>query len=162
MTSTVVAWLPAFSRPEHAEVLLSSWQFLQRERAIKILAWVILENHIHWIAVGPELGKRVAEFKSFTATSIIKAMKTRGHATMLGEMEFFKLRHKTDQSHQFWQEGSHPQVIESDDVMWQKIGYIHDNPLRRGYVDDPVHWKYSSARSYGGQKGLIEVCMNWQ
>jgi len=35
-----------------------------------------------------------------------------------------------------WQEGSHPQVIETEEVMWQKIEYIHDHPIRRGYVDD--------------------------
>lgn len=121
-----------------------------------------MENHLHWIGVGPELGKRVAEFKSYTATAIIKSMKSLGHATILSELEFFKLRHKTGQSHQFWHEGSHPQVIESDEVMWQKIGYIHDNPVRRGYVDDPLQWRYSSARSYAGQQGLIEVCRDWE
>jgi REP element-mobilizing transposase RayT len=33
----------------------------------RILAFVIMENHLHWIAVGPQLPKRVGEFKSFTA-----------------------------------------------------------------------------------------------
>lgn len=162
MTATVVAWLPVFSRPCFAEIILNSWRFLQTEREIDILAFVIMENHLHWIAVGPQLGKRVGEFKSFTATSIIREMQRRQFDTMLQELKYFKLRHKADQTHQFWQEGSHPQIIETEEVMWQKIEYIHNNPLRRGYVDDPVHWRYSSARCYAGQSGLIQLCTDWR
>ena len=31
------------------------------------------------------------------------------------------------------------------------------NLLRRGYVDDAIHWRYSSARNYVGKEGLIDV-----
>lgn len=72
MTCTVVAWLPIFSYPEFANVVFDSWRFLQSQREIDVLAWVVLENHLHWIGVGPHLSKRVGEFKSFTATSIVK------------------------------------------------------------------------------------------
>ena len=34
-------------------------------------------------------------------------------------------------------------------------------PVVRGYVDDPVHWRYSSARNYAGQLGLIDVVTDW-
>ena len=162
MTTTVVAWLPVFSYPRFAEIILDSWRFLQIEREIDILAFVIMENHLHWIAVGPQLGKRVGEFKSFTATSIIKEMEQQNYQTLLQELKHYKLRHKIGQTHQLWQEGSHPQAIETDEIMWQKIEYIHNNPLRRGYIDDPVHWRYSSARSYAGQPCLIDVCTDWR
>jgi hypothetical protein len=46
--------------------------------------------------------------------------------------------------------------------MWQKIEYIHMNPVNRGFVDDPLHWRWSSARNYAGQKGLIEVVTDWR
>lgn len=71
MTNTIVAWLRVFSYPDYANIILDSWRFLQRERSIVIVAWVILENHLHWIATGPQLAKRVGEFKSFTAKTII-------------------------------------------------------------------------------------------
>ncbi len=161
MTSTIVAWLPVFANPQFAEVILNSWRFLQEQREIEILACVILENHLHWIAVGPQLGKRVGEFKSFTASSIIKMMKEQKYTTLLQELEYFKLRHKVDQNFQLWQEGSHPKVIESEQMMWQKLEYIHDNPVKRGYVDDPLHWRYSSARNYAQQPGLIDVVTDW-
>ncbi|MEZ6136181.1 MAG: hypothetical protein R3C53_14905 [Pirellulaceae bacterium] len=47
MTQTIVAWLPVFSQPDLVNIVLDSWRFLQRERAIVILGWVIFENHLH-------------------------------------------------------------------------------------------------------------------
>jgi hypothetical protein len=46
-------------------------------------------------------------------------------------------------------------------MMRQKLEYIHNNPVKRGYVDDPKHWRYSSARNYAGTPGLIEVATMW-
>jgi hypothetical protein len=45
----------------------------------------------------------------------------------------------------------------SDVVMREKLDYIHQNPVKRGYVDLPEHWRYSSARNYLGQSGLIGI-----
>ena len=58
---------------------------------------------------------------------------------------------------ELWQEGSHPQQIQSDEIMVQKLEYIHANPIRRGYVDDAIHWRYSSARDYAGRAGLLRI-----
>ena len=161
MTCTTVEWLPIFSNPKFVDVVLDSWRFLQSQRDIDIFSYVILENHLHWIAVGPDLGKRVGEFKSFTARKIIDALKKMKRETLLQQLEFHKKRHKAAQEYQFWQEGSHPKVIQSDEMMVQKIEYIHNNPVKRGYVDLPEHWRYSSARNYAGQRGLLEVCTDW-
>ncbi|MGH8554076.1 MAG: hypothetical protein ACREUD_00610 [Gammaproteobacteria bacterium] len=46
-------------------------------------------------------------------------------------------------------------------MMRQKLDDIHQNPVKRGYVDQPEHWRYSSARNYAGQEGLIEVERVW-
>ena len=54
-----------------------------------------------------------------------------------------------------------PKQIQDETMMLQKLEYIHDNPLKRGYVDDPLHWRHSSARNYARQPGLIDVVTNW-
>ena len=64
--------------------------------------------------------------------------------------------------YQVWQEGVGPKLIQKDIVMRQKIDYIHKNPVKRGYVDKPSHWRYSSARDYDdGIDGLIEIEKFW-
>ena len=46
-------------------------------------------------------------------------------------------------------------------MMVQKLEYVHANPVRRGYVDEPAHWRYSSARNYEGRHGLLDVATDW-
>ena len=162
ITDTVVAWLPVFAYSHLVEIVAESWRFLQRERGVRILGYVVLENHLHWIAVGTDLAKQVGHFTSYTARRIIDELGERGFLTMLEQLHYFKLRHKIDQEYQLWQEGSHPKQIRSEDMLIQKLEYIHANPVRRGYVDDPVHWRYSSARNYAGLEGLIEVERDWR
>ncbi len=72
-----------------------------------------------------------------------------------------KARHKIDRPYQVWQEGSQPKQIQNEGMMRQKLDYIHYNPVKRGYVDLPEHWRYSSARNYLGQPGLVPVTTDW-
>ena len=62
-----------------------------------------------------------------------------------------------DREHQIWQEGYQPKLIQLDKMMIKLINYIHQNPVKRGFVDMSEHWRYSSARDYLGVNGLIEV-----
>lgn len=40
----------------------------------------------------------------------------------------------------------------------QKVDYIHFNPVRRGLVEEPQDWKYSSAGYYmTGKKGIVKI-----
>jgi putative transposase len=162
LTCTVVEWLPVFTRPDAVQIVVDSWNFLQREGRLKIYAYVILENLLHFIASGDNLSKEVGDFKSFTARKLIDLLQVAGAKTLLDQLAFRKLSYKTDREFQFWQEGSHPQQISSEEMMRQKIEYIHNNPVKRGFVDLPEQWQYSSARNYCGMPGLIEVCTGWR
>ncbi len=72
-----------------------------------------------------------------------------------------KLPHLKDRKHQVWQHGSHPELIQNDAMMRQKLEYIHYNPVKRGYVDEPEHWRYSSARNYAQEDALLAVTTEW-
>lgn len=48
-------------------------------------------------------------------------------------------------------------MIFNETIMHQKLDYIHLNPVKRGYIDQAEHWRYSSARNYAGQTGLTEI-----
>lgn len=41
--------------------------------------------------------------------------------------------------------------------MDQKLEYIHNNPVKAGFVENPEDYIYSSARDYAGIKGLIDI-----
>lgn len=162
LTCAVVAWLPVFTRPEAAQIVLDSWRFLRTSGRMNLYGYVVMENHIHFVASAADLAKEVKEFKSYTARKIIDFLRGRGEADLLGSLERLKLDHRTHSQYQLWQEGSHPQQIISDEMMVQKLEYIHNNPVKRGYVDLPEHWRYSSARNYLRLPGLIDVTTDWQ
>lgn len=122
------------ARPNFVEIIFDSWRFLQKERGVRIFGYVLLENYLHWIASGHDLLDQVSRFKSYTARRIIDRLEQCGFTTLLEELRFFKLRHKIGQTHQLWQEGSHPQQIQNDETMTQKVEYMHLNPVRRGYA----------------------------
>ena len=100
--------------------------------------------------------------KSYTAKQLVELLQRRAATALLRALGALKLRHKTQSDYQVWQEGSHPQQIQNDEMLWQKLEYIHNNPVARGYVDDPLHWRHSSARNYAGQPGSIEVVTDWR
>jgi len=161
LTCTVVDWLPLFSSPQVVDILFASWQFLQRHERLTLYAYVVMENHLHMVAASPDLSKEIGDFKSFTARRIVDHLNDKSASTLLRQLAQSKAGHKQDREYQVWQEGVHPQLIQDEVMMRQKIEYIHSNPVKRGYVDDPAHWRYSSARSYAGLPGLLEVVQGW-
>lgn len=58
---------------------------------------------------------------------------------------------------QFWAQNNHPIELNSNEMIDSRLDYIHENPVVAGFVDEPREWKYSSARDYEGEKGLVEV-----
>jgi len=121
-----------------------------------------LENHLHLIASAANLSSAVKSFKMYTARHIIDLLEARGAKVLLRQLRALKLRHKTESEYQLWEEGSKPKQIASDAMMLQKLEYMHNNPVKRGYVDEPVHWRYSSARNYASKPGLVDVITDWR
>jgi REP element-mobilizing transposase RayT len=161
LTATINNWLPLFTRPSAVQIILDSWEYLRKQSDFRLHGYVILENHLHLIATSPDLAHDMQRFKSWTAREILMLLERQSSKRLLELFALFKRRHKTQSDYQVWEEGSHPQLISSGDRMRQKLDYIHHNPVKRGYVDRPEHWRYSSARNYLGLEGLIEVDRIW-
>jgi len=150
-------WQPVFTRQESVQILFDSFNWLQENTDFKLHAYVVLENHLHFIARSSQHSKRIQQLKSFTARQILDLLERRKASTLLKHFAYYKLKHKTQSQYQFWQEGSHPEEMRDATLLMQRLDYIHNNPVKRGYVDLPEHWRYSSARAYLGQESLLPV-----
>ena len=65
---------------------------------------------------------------------------------------------KGRRKYKVWQDEYHPQLVYSDSVCYQKLEYMHNNPLRKGFVEKPEDWVYSSARNYAvGDRSILKV-----
>ena len=161
LTCTIVNWLPVFTRPVTVQIILDSFNYLQDTEDFKLYGYVILENHLHCIVQSPQLTQQMQRFKSWTARMIIQYLQEQGAKRLLAQLAFHKKPHKKDRQYQVWEEGMHPQWLQNNEMVIQKLEYIHHNPVKRGYVDIAEHWRYSSARNYAGQVALIEVFTSW-
>jgi len=157
ITCTTVEWIPIFTRKPYFDILINTFNYCRENKGLKIFAYVILDNHFHLVAGGGNLSKIIKEFKSYTARNIIQQAKAEGKDWLLSQLKYHKLEHKIESNHQVWQEGFHPEMITSEEMLAQKIEYSHYNPVKIGVVDKAEDWLYSSARNYLGLPGLLEI-----
>ena len=148
VTATIVAWLPVFTTAARCGILVESLEYCRAHKGLKIRAWVILDNHFHAILAAPDLSRVLADLKRHTAQRILELLETERCEWLLNQLRYFRAAHKAESEHQVWQEGSHPQAIVSDEMMLQKREYLHNNPVKRGLVASPEHWRYSSAHEW--------------
>ena len=162
VTGTIIEWLPVFTNATRCDILIHALSYCREHKALRIHAWVILDNHFHAILSAPDLSRVLADFKRHTAKSLLAQLQADGSDWLLDQLSYHRLKHKSESEHQIWQEGSHPQAIVSDEMMEQKLDYLHNNPVKRGLVASPEHWRYSSAHEW--LPGAIPVlrCDPWR
>lgn len=82
-----------------------------------------------------------------------------GEAGMLKMFRQYGEENKSNYQYQFWQHENHPILLGSTGMLEQRITYLHENPVRAGFVELAESWKYSSAADYytKDKKGLLEI-----
>jgi putative transposase len=147
VTFTIIDWLPIFINPEPVEIINESLRYCINNKNIRIQAYVIMPNHIHLIVYdsnfdNDRLGKTLTEFRKFTGNKLANYIdKT------LSESLSLVIRSKVlnDRIRQVWRPGWHAEGLASEAFLLQKMHYIHENPVRKGFVKSPEHWIHSSA-----------------
>lgn len=163
----VVGWLDVFTRNEYKDLIVDSLTFCQQKKGMEIHAWCIMTNHVHLIFRSianqkPELV--LGDFKRFTSRSIIKAIQENSRESRKEFLlDYFKKeaeKSSNTTNYQFWRHDNKPIELWSNEVIQQKIEYIHNNPVEEGIVFRPEDYKYSSASDYAGEKGVLDgVCV---
>ncbi len=90
------------------------------------------------IASSPDMIGFVRDFKKFTSKEIQTNI-------IASEPNVLKLFAVGNRKYEFWSKTNMPKIIETEKYLFQKINYIHANPVRRQYVKRPEDWIWSSA-----------------
>jgi REP element-mobilizing transposase RayT len=162
VTGTTVGWLPIFTTAVCCDILVPALQYCRTHKELKLHAWVILDTHFHAIAAAPNLTRVLADLKRHTARRIIEQLQAERCDWLLEQLRRQCAPHKAESEHQVWQEGSHPQAIGTDATMLQKLEYLHNNPVKRGLVASPEHWRYSSAHEWLSGASVEMRCDPWR
>jgi len=158
ITSSCSRGISLLADPEIASIVLDSFIYIQQEFDINLYAYVLMPNHFHCIIEGKEISSVVKKFKSFTARRIIDYLQSRNRTLLLKRLKIGTYE-SGDEQFKVWQEGFHPKQISDPSVMVQKINYIHYNPVKAGFVDTIIDWRYSSARNYEHLESLFPVTL---
>ena len=135
-------------------LLASTWRcdlFLQvleevRQRySFVVVAYVVMPEHFHLLISEPEIG---------TPSVLIQAVKI-GFARRV--INHWGLPPSGTPAH-IWQRRFYDFNVWGREKRVEKIRYIHRNPVRRGLVQNPEDWPWSSFRAYAySEPGPVAV-----
>ena len=129
------------------KIIIDSFKFCQQRKNLFIYGYVIMMNHFHMIISteeAQEIPSIMRDMKRHISQKISEYL-----SSITGQKDLFWLKpFHGKKINKLWQEGYHPQAIISEAMFLQKLEYIHHNPVKKGFVERPEYWKYSSARNY--------------
>ena len=164
LTLTTVGWLDIFTRKTYKDILIESLRYCQENKGLLLYAFVIMSNHLHLIVQakeGVDLIATIGDFKKYTARQIIDQIQESGKESrkewLLYQMQWFARKNSRKQEYQMWQSDNHPEEMISPKFIYQKLEYLHFNPVKAGLVEEPAHYVYSSAAYYEREKGILPV-----
>ncbi len=147
-TATINKWQRLLQSDSYKDVIIGSLEYLSKAGKVDVFAFVIMPNHIHLIwRVNENNGKEKTQgsFLKYTAHEFKKMLKKERN-TKLSNYAVNAVNKK----YEFWQRDSLAVHLYDQDVAYQKLDYIHANPIAEHWqlANDSCEYKYSTAKLY--------------
>ena len=164
-TTTIIGWIDIFTRISYKEIITKSLNYCVASKGLELFGWVLMTNHLHMICRAKEryrLSEILRDFKKFTSKEIIKEITASNESRaewLLDKFAFEARRSGRAENYKVWQDSNHALEIGAYIEIQEKLNYIHQNPIKAGWVYEAENYTYSSAIDYSGGKGLIEIIL---
>jgi len=150
----------AFLRDETAcHWLIEAISAARSKHPFDLWAWVFMPDHVH-LLIMPQDGIGISRILSSIKTPVAKRAAGRGRreAPELA-LAMSDIQPNGKQFLRFWQRGGgYDRNIWSTEEIHEKIGYIHNNPVRRELVGIPEAWRWSSCAAWeNGTDDLLSI-----
>ncbi|MDX6531679.1 MAG: hypothetical protein QOH41_3969 [Blastocatellia bacterium] len=150
VTGNFLARLPVFTEPACCSAFLEELRGLNQKWPSKLIAYVLMPDHFHLIS-NPRDG-RIKEF-----VGALKSLSAKG---IVRDCQQFRFDTGAD-GHQVWQESFKALPLWSGWMIWQKINYIHANPVK-ALSKSAKDYRWSSFRSFYSQSDdSLAVDRDW-
>jgi putative transposase len=149
---TVVAKdrLPVFRSPAISVIACNALNEARKSAGFLIFAYVIMPDHLHFITDSARKKSDVMRFANgIISRRVIDHLKANDHKSSL-----LKLRHATQMRkyvYSLWDHHNNSFSIYSEEVLMQKVNYVHQNPVRAGLVERAEAYRWSSVRCWNGK-----------
>lgn len=145
-TATILNWMNLLRPEKYKMVIIDSLKYLVKEKRVVLYAYVIMDNHIHLIWKPTKLFSlkhTQLSFMKFTAQRIKRDLELNNSEAL---SKFLVL--KKDRKYQFWQRNALGIKLYNDEILIQKMNYIHNNPVKKQMCDKDTDYRFSSAKFY--------------
>ncbi len=146
--------LPMLTDAKINQIIISSIKSNRIKYNFKLLAYVIMPEHVHLIIVPDfksKVGTIIGEIKRESSKAIHIYLKSK-NSKLLDNLNVIRNRLPR---FAFWQKRCYDYNCREVKDVWQKVNYCHNNPVKRGLVSDPVRYQWSSAKYYDGQSDKV-------
>ena len=162
-----VFWIDVFTRKVYFDMIIDSLDYCRKNKGMIIFGYCIMPNHIHLIfrSGTGQPSELIRDFKGLTSRKLLKAIKENYRESrrewMLYMFKKAGSKNSNVTEYQFWQQNNHPIELWSLKVFEQKLNYVHQNPVKGGFVTKPWDWKYSSTKNYYTDfDGVLQIDIN--
>jgi putative transposase len=150
ITTTCYQHLPLLADATCFGILFDSFLFYNEKYKAKLLAYVFMNNHIHFIIFFQEETRLIdymRDFKKFTS------VKLREHLQATHPDQAWQIEYESRTQHfKIWADRYDDVFLYSRHICETKLAYIHNNPVRAGIVNQAIDYVYSSAAFYEGTR----------
>jgi putative transposase len=162
LTLNTIDRVDLFIRPFFKQIIVESLNYFIEKKGLIVYGWCLMTNHLHLIAEprdGFDLSALISDFKAFTAKIIledlINAESDVRRTWIIKKMREAALFDKLD----VWENSNHPVRVNPDEKenINEHLKQIHGNPVRNKIVTLPQDYLLSSARTYAGLEGLVNI-----
>jgi len=162
LTFTIVDWGDVFTRKTYRDIVTESLNYCAQHKSLKIYGYVIMTNHVHLMAASSSgaLSDTIRDFKKFTAYKILEAVQQEPESRrdrLLHRFAWNAASPQRNHQYQVWTHENHAVAISSQTFFKQKLDYMHQNPVRAGWVEQEEDWLDSSAGYLLGKRKISAV-----
>lgn len=163
ITITTVGWIDVFTRPNHKKLIIDSLQYCISHKGLVVFAYCLMPSHLHMICRADgeiTLSDILRDFKTFTSKNIINQILEEPESRREWMLDYFSkaCSHlKRKQKYKVWQDGNQAKEIFSTSFLYEKLEYIHNNPVQDLIVENPEDYLFSSARNYAELDSYLDV-----
>jgi putative transposase len=120
-----------------------------------LVGYVVMPEHVHLLISEPRKGTP-STVMQLLKQRVSREMRKRRRKRLVGQFKFQFGRENS--LPQFWQRRFYDFNVWSHKKTIEKLSYMHFNPVKRGLVNSPRDWMWSSYRFYEGQDdGLVSI-----
>ena len=148
--------LPLLTAERTRRWVVEAMDAVRQRLHVALWAYVIMPEHVH-LLIRPrwadyEMRTILVGLKQPVALASRKYLVSKGDSVWLRRLS---VEYPSRRVFRFWQPGGgFDRNIFREKSVPSIIEYIHNNPVRRELVDDPLDWEWSSARFWGGQTNV--------